>query len=46
MAQKATPLLLQANLKHLRLPTILAEFEKLAREAAHSNQTTRSTCCG
>ena len=28
------PLLLKANLKQLRLPTMLAEFEKLAREAA------------
>ena len=32
-------LLLKANLKQLRLPTIGAEFEKLAREAASSNQT-------
>ena len=32
-------LLLKANLKQLRLPTITAEFEKLAREAAASNQT-------
>ncbi len=30
--------LLKANLKQLRLPTILAECEKLAREAAESNQ--------
>ena len=27
-------LLLKANLKHLRLPTVLAEYEKLARDAA------------
>lgn len=32
-------LLLRANLKQLRLPTIGAEFEKLAREATASNQT-------
>lgn len=32
-------MLLKANLKQLRLPTIKAEFEKLAREAAASNQT-------
>jgi len=32
-------LLLKANLKQLRLPTITAEFEKLAREATASNQT-------
>jgi len=32
-------LLLKANLKQLRLPTIGAEFEKLAREATASNQT-------
>jgi len=31
--------LLKANLKQSRLPTILAECEKLAREAAESNQT-------
>ena len=30
--------LLRANLKQLRLPTMLAECEKLAREAAESNQ--------
>lgn len=32
-------LLLQSNLKQLRLPTMNAEFEKLAQEAASSNQT-------
>jgi len=32
-------LLLKSNLKQLRLPTMNAEFEKLAREAASSNQT-------
>jgi len=31
--------LLRSNLKSLRLPTMLAEHEKLAREAAASNQT-------
>ncbi len=31
--------MLKANLKQLRLPTILAEFEKLAREAAAASQT-------
>src|SRR6186997_2316865 len=35
----ASLLLLKANLKQLRLPTILAEYEKLAREATASNQT-------
>ncbi|MCA9199074.1 MAG: IS21-like element helper ATPase IstB [Pirellulaceae bacterium] len=30
--------LLKTNLKQLRLPTMLAEFEKLAREAAETNQ--------
>lgn len=38
MAQKETPLLLQSNLKALRLPTMLAEHGKLAREAAEGNQ--------
>ena len=31
-------MLLKVNLKHLRLPTIQAEFAKLAREAADANQ--------
>jgi DNA replication protein DnaC len=31
-------LLLKVNLKQLRLPTMLAEFEKLAREAAAANE--------
>jgi DNA replication protein DnaC len=31
-------LLLKANFKQLRLPTMLAEFEKLAREAATANE--------
>src|SRR5215467_9066228 len=31
-------LLLKSNLKQLRLPTIQAEFEKLAREAAAANE--------
>ncbi len=31
-------LLLRANLKQLRLPTVAAEFEKLAREAAEANE--------
>jgi DNA replication protein DnaC len=35
---EATPLLLKANLKHLKLPTMLAEYEKLAREAATGNE--------
>src|SRR4029077_9708981 len=33
-----TPLLLRSNLKHLRLPAMGAEFEKLAREAAAANE--------
>lgn len=32
-------LLLRSNLRQLRLPTIHAEFEKLAREASAANQT-------
>ena len=35
----ANCLLLKSNLKQLRLPTMKAEFEQLAREAAESNQT-------
>ena len=38
---KADPqaMLVKANLKHLRLPTMHAEFEKLAREAASANES-------
>ena len=32
------PLLLKANLKQLRLPTMLAEYAALAREAATANE--------
>jgi DNA replication protein DnaC len=35
---EATPLLLRANLKQLRLPTMLSEWEKLAREAAEADE--------
>jgi DNA replication protein DnaC len=38
MSVETTPLLLKANLKQLRLPTMLAEWEKLAREAAAKNE--------
>ncbi len=35
----ANAMLLKANLKQLRLPTMLAEWEKLAREAAARNES-------
>jgi DNA replication protein DnaC len=35
---QTTPLLLKANLKQLKLPTMLAEHEKLAREAAERDE--------
>lgn len=38
MSVNNTSLLLRSNLKQLRLPTIQAEFEKLAREAAAANE--------
>jgi DNA replication protein DnaC len=38
MTTNNTHLLLKSNLKHLRLPTMGAEFEKLAREAAAANE--------
>jgi len=38
MSVETTPLLLKANLKQLRLPTMLAEWEKLACEAAAKNE--------
>jgi len=37
-----TALLLRANLKQLKLPTMLAECEKLAREAAANNESYES----
>jgi DNA replication protein DnaC len=36
---ETNPLLVKANLKQLRLPTMAAEFEKLARDAAGGNST-------
>jgi DNA replication protein DnaC len=38
MSTETTPLLLKANLKQLKLPTMAAEWEKLAREAAAKNE--------
>jgi DNA replication protein DnaC len=38
MSGETMPLLLRANLKQLKLPTMLAEWEKLAREAADHDQ--------
>lgn len=38
MKKQDAYLLLKTNLKQLRLPTMLAEHEKLAREASESNQ--------
>jgi DNA replication protein DnaC len=35
---EATPLLVRANLKHLKLPTMLAEYDQLAREAADRDE--------
>ena len=38
MSPETTPLLLKTNLKQLKLPTMAAEWEKLAREAATNNE--------
>lgn len=38
MSAETTPLLLKVNLKQLKLPTMLSEWEKLAREAAAKNE--------
>lgn len=38
MSTETTPLLLKGNLKQLKLPTMLSEWEKLAREAAAKNE--------
>ncbi len=42
MSAETTPLLLKANLKQLKLPTMLGEWEKLAREAAAKNEAYES----
>ena len=42
MSAETTPLLLKVNLKQLKLPTMLAEWEKLAREAAAKNEAYES----
>ena len=39
MSEDPTHLLLKSNLKQLRLPTVWAEFEKLARDAAAGDET-------
>lgn len=39
MSAETTPLLLRSNLKQLKLPTMLAEWEKLAREAASTDES-------
>ena len=39
MSDDSTHLLLKSNLKQLRLPTISAEFAKLASEAASGNES-------
>ena len=38
MSAETTPLLLKVNLKQLKLPTMLAEWEKMAREAAANDE--------
>jgi len=38
MSVETTPLLLKANLKQLKLPTMVAEWEELAREAAAKDE--------
>ena len=42
MPAETTPLLLKSNLKQLKLPTMLSEWEKLAREAAARNEAYES----
>lgn len=42
MSVETTPLLLKSNLKQLKLPTMLSEWEKLAREAADKNEAYES----
>jgi DNA replication protein DnaC len=42
MSNETTPILLKSNLKQLKLPTMLSEWEKLAREAASKNEAYES----
>jgi DNA replication protein DnaC len=42
MSAETTSLLLKVNLKQLKLPTMLSEWEKLAREAAAKNEAYES----
>ena len=42
MSNETTPILLKSNLKQLKLPTMLGEWEKLAREAASKNEAYES----
>jgi len=42
---ETTPLLLKVNLKQLKLPTMLAEWEKLAVRRPRGTKPTRATCC-
>lgn len=42
MSNETTPILLKSNLKQLKLPTMLAEWEQLAREAATKNEAYES----
>jgi DNA replication protein DnaC len=42
MSAETTPLLLKVNLKQLKLPTMLCEWEKLAREAAAKDEAYES----
>jgi len=42
MSAETTPMLLKSNLKQLKLPTMLSEWEKLAREATAKNEAYES----
>lgn len=42
MSNQSTPILLKSNLKQLKLPTMLSEWEKLAREAAAKDEAYES----
>ena len=39
-------ILLAHHLKQLKLPTVLREYDKVARECARAASTTRATCSG
>ena len=45
MTADTPQVLLEHHLKALRLPTMLREYDKVARTCARRRPTSRTTCC-